>query len=374
MSESKISNIVLGIETSCDDTSIGILRTAEASSAGNLKASKTEVEVLAHRTFGQEEILKTWGGVVPEIAARNHLEKMTPLLKITTEEAGIKISDIDLIGVTATPGLLGPLLTGLNAAKTLALLVKKPIMPVNHLYAHLEAIHLDQSVSYPYLGLLISGGHSIFFLVKSSQDFQVLGSTIDDAAGEAFDKGGKLMGLGYPAGRLIDELAVGGDPKKYEFPIGMKSSADCRFSFSGLKTSMRVFLEKNPDFLPAEGEKSRDLQDLCASYQDAIVRALILKTKYAFKKAKDITGLNKIPLVIGGGVACNSAIRRAMQEKYQDVNFVSPKYCADNGAMIANYARLNAEQAVPFPECLQLDARGRFINKKDFSGKTSKGK
>ena len=352
--------IVLGIETSCDDTSVGIL-----------EKSGDEVKVLAHQTFGQEDVLSSWGGVVPEIAARNHLQKIAPLLKSATEAAGVSGEDIDLIGVTSTPGLLGPLLTGLNAAKTLAMVTRKPIFPVNHLYAHLEAIHLDQKVSYPYLGLLISGGHSIFFLVNSSQDFKVLGSTIDDAAGEAFDKGGKLLGLGYPAGRVIDELAQNGNPDAHEFPIGLKSSADCRFSFSGLKTSLRVFLENNPEYL--EDKKSQKFYDLCASYQNAIVKALSLKAKYAFKKAREISGLKTLPLVVGGGVACNSAIRKALQKKFENTYFVNPKYCADNGAMIANYALLNAQNAVPFPDCLELDARGRFINKKDFGGKTTKG-
>lgn len=349
---------VLGIETSCDDTSVGILESSEG-----------EVRVLSHKTFGQEEVLKTWGGVVPEIAARNHLQKLAPLLKTSFENAKLELKDIDLIGVTATPGLLGPLLTGMNAAKTLAMLAKRPVFPVNHLYAHLEAIQLDQKTPYPYLGLLISGGHSIFFLVRSSDDFKVLGSTVDDAAGEAFDKGGKLMGLGYPAGKIIDDLAKDGDPKAFDFPIGLKSSADCRFSFSGLKTSMRVFLEKNPEFL--EDNHSQRFKDLAASYQDAIVRALILKSRYAFKKAKEVTGLKSLPMVVGGGVACNSAIRKALQSKYENVRFVTPAYCADNGAMIANYALLNRESAIPFPQCLELDARGRFINKKDFGGKTT---
>lgn len=362
-----MKTIVLGIETSCDDTSVGIL-----------KKEGNDLTVLSHKTFGQEDSLKEWGGVVPEIAARNHLQKIAPLLKMTTEEAGITSSDIDYIGVTSTPGLLGPLLTGLNAAKTLALVAQKPIIPVNHLYAHLEAIHLTQETSYPYLGLLISGGHSIFFLVSSKDDFKVLGSTIDDAAGEAFDKGGKLLGLGYPAGKVIDDLSKFGDPTEHEFPIGLKSSADCRMSFSGLKTSLRVYLEENPSVLEKrpnqftdKEDSSQEFYDLCASYQNAIVKALILKARYAFKKVKEKTGLKKIPMVVGGGVACNSAIREALTSKYEDVRFVAPHFCADNGAMIANYALINQDKAVPFPECLELDARGRFINKKDFSGKNS---
>ena len=297
------------------------------------------------------------------------MQKLAPLIKSSFKKAGLTYSDIDLIGVTALPGLLGPLLTGLNAAKTLALYNKKPILPVNHLYAHLEAIHLTEKIEYPYLGLLISGGHSAFFLVNSKDEFQVLGGTIDDAAGEAFDKGGKLLGLGYPAGRIIDELAKKGDLTKHEFPIGLKSSADCRFSFSGLKTSLRVFLENNPELL--SNKESRPFYDVCASYQEAIVKAMALKTKYAFKKAKELSGIAKLPLVVGGGVACNSAIRERLQKKFDNVHFVHPAYCADNGAMIANYARLNQDKAVAFPECLSLDARGRFIDKKDFRGQTS---
>lgn len=345
-----MSQIILGIETSCDDTSICILKKTEPFPT-----------ILSHRSFSQETILQEWGGVVPEIAARNHLQKITPLLKECFAEAKIEPNQVDLIGVTALPGLLGPLLTGLNAAKTMALIHKKPILPVNHLYAHLEAIHLTESVTYPYMGLLISGGHSIFFWVQSQKDFHVMGSTIDDAAGEAFDKGGKLMNLGYPAGKLIDDLSQTGDKDKYEFPIGLKSSADARLSFSGLKTSLRVRIDKEPTLI------DKPNPDLCASYQNAIVKALLLKSRYAVKAIQEKYNIKKFPIVIGGGVACNSAIRLAFKEKYQDVKVVHPKYCTDNGAMIANYALRCIQDAIPFPECLELDARGRFINKKDFN-------
>lgn len=342
--------IVLGIETSCDDTSIAIL-----------KKEENQTEILSHFSFSQEEILKKWGGVVPEIAARHHLEKLKPLLIESLESAQIKINEIDYIGVTTHPGLLGPLLTGLNTAKTLSIMTEKPIVAVNHLFAHLEAVHLTNEVSYPYLGLLISGGHSLFLLVEDQHTFKVLGSTIDDAAGEAFDKGGKLLGLGYPAGKIIDDLAKKGDANKYQFPIGLKSSADARLSFSGLKTALRVFIENNPELI-----NETELPHICASYQKAIVEALALKLKYAFKTVKEKYSINKLPLVVGGGVACNSAIREKLQSKYQDSFFVEPKYCTDNGAMIANYASRIADKAVAFPECLMTDARGRFIDKKDF--------
>ena len=359
------SKYILGIETSCDDTSVCIL-----------KDQNGLAEILSHKSFGQEVILSEWGGVVPEIAARNHLQKLVPLLKFCFEESKLKPNDIDSIGVTTKPGLLGPLLTGLNGAKTLSLLHKTPIVPVNHLYAHLEAIHLTESVSYPYLGLLLSGGHSIFFWVSNRQSFKVLGSTIDDAAGEAFDKGGKLLGLGYPAGKIIDTLSQWGDPSSHEFPIGLRSSADCRFSFSGPKTALRLFLQQNPHIaslrpsqFETREENSKAFYDVCAAYQDAIVRAILLKTRYAIKQVKEL-GTSEFPIVVGGGVACNSAIRSNLAQKYthsHPVHFVQPQFCTDNGAMIANFARLNPTLQIEYPKSLELDARGRFIDKKDFN-------
>lgn len=357
----KKNKYVLGIETSCDDTSIAIVKI------------DTPNQVLTHITAGQEDILKVWGGVVPEIAARNHLEKILPLLKASFENAKITPEDLELIAVTGFPGLLGPLLTGVNAAKTLALKFEKAILPVNHLYAHLEAIHLTQKVSYPYLGLLVSGGHSLYFNVKSSTDFTLLGGTIDDASGEAFDKGGKLLGLGYPAGHIIDKLSQFGDENRYAFPIGLKSSANAKLSFSGLKTSLRVFLEKNPVIAKAippqfdsKVEESQEFYNLCASYQKAIVDALMLKLKYAIKSFQmHVPGVPKI--VVGGGVACNSRLRSKLMHKYPTAVFVAKEYCTDNGAMIANYGAINLEEMIPFPKCLELDARSRFIQKNEIS-------
>lgn len=355
----KKNKIILGIETSCDDTSIALIH---------------DEKILFHKKYDQEELLKKWGGVVPEIAARNHLAKITPLLKECFDITHLHPKDLDLISVTALPGLLGPLLTGLNAAKTLSFLYKTPILPVNHLYAHLEAIHLSQDVSYPYLGLLISGGHSIYFWVQHKNQFNVLGSTIDDAAGEAFDKGGKLLGLGYPAGHIIDRLSKWGDDGAFDFPIGLKSSADARLSFSGLKTSLRVFLENNPHILkltPLQWEKkennAQEFYDVCASYQKAISSSLLLKLRYALQMARDKYKAElSASIVVGGGVACNSKIRSDLTNKYKNVHFVLPQFCTDNGAMIANMGNIHFDQAIFYPDCLQLDARGRFINKKDY--------
>jgi N6-L-threonylcarbamoyladenine synthase len=329
--------IVLGIETSCDDTSVCLLE------AGKIHF---------HKKFTQEELFKTWGGVVPELAARNHLQKITPLLQSAFDEARMKASDVDLIGVTTFPGLLGPLLTGLNAAKSLSLLHKTPILPVNHLFAHLEAIHLTESVSYPYLGVLLSGGHTLFFIVEATDNFKVIAHTIDDAAGEAFDKAGKVLGLGYPAGPEIDKLAAKGDVNKYKFPIGLRDSGDTRMSFSGIKTSMRTHFERRD-------RKIDDIEDVCASFQHAVIETILFK----LKKAIEINSLKELPIVVGGGVACNSYLRTRLKEKYSDVHFVKPEFCTDNGAMIANYALLNSDKATNFPECLELDARSRYVQK-----------
>ncbi len=357
--------LVLGIETSCDDTSICLLKGTPGHGHG-------APEVLAHLSFSQEKILKKWGGVVPEIASRNHLEKLTPLIEEAFDRTGLKPNEIDLIGVTTHPGLLGPLLTGLNAAKSYSLILEKPILPVNHVYAHLEAIHLTDSVeiSYPYFGLIVSGGHSLYLLVHSPSEFEVLGTTRDDAAGEAFDKGGKLMGLGYPAGRIIDDLAKKGNPEAFEFPIGLRGSKDSSLSFSGVKTAMRQFLEKNPHHkvkdgaLPEEGtEAFKNLADLCASYQECIVRALALKASFALKKALELSKKEKLSFVVGGGVACNSRLRAVLKEKFEETYFVEPKFCTDNGAMIANFALRNSNDAASFPECLSLDAKSNFIQK-----------
>ena len=335
--------IALGIESSCDDTSVCILEREGAST-----------RILSLQHFSQEELLRQWGGVIPEIAARNHCAKLPPLLASAFKEATVTLQDVSLIGVTTMPGLLGPLLTGLNAAKTLSLLARLPLVPVNHLHAHLEAIHLSESVPYPYLGLVVSGGHTLFLLAESEHHFTLLGTTLDDAAGEAFDKGGKLLGLGYPAGRAIDELAAEGNIQKDLFPIGLADKKDANFSYSGVKTALKNYLRQHPpqDFSPQK------LRDVCASYQHAIVEAIVLKTRIALQKCANL------PIVVGGGVACNRRLRMRMQEEFPGALFVEPRFCTDNGAMIANHAlRTYPDAAIPWPESLQVDATSRFVDK-----------
>jgi len=341
--------IFLGIETSCDDTSIAVLKIDQP----------LQPKILALNSYSQDFLLKKWGGVVPELAARSHVKAIPPLLYTTLNEAKVKSGDITNIAVTTHPGLIGPLLTGINLAKTFSLFTSAPITPVNHLYAHLEAIHLTQKIPYPYLGLLVSGGHTAFMWVKGPNDMEVIGTTLDDAAGEAFDKGGKLLGVGYPAGRLIDELSKKGDKDAFQFPISYMRDRPGKMSFSGLKTALRVQLQKM-----SKEEIERSIGDLCASYQETIVQTLKIKTEEIIEKVL-LTKIKQFsfPIVIGGGVACNSRLREVMKIHFKNLYIVDPLYCSDNAAMIAHWAALLPELSVSYPECLTLDARNKFVEK-----------
>lgn len=346
--KSQKDQIILGIETSCDDTSLAILK-------GELSSLHKKPLILSHLSTSQEEVVIKWKGIIPEIAARNHLETITPLLQETFLQSEISsLEDIDLIAVTTHPGLLGPLLIGLNAGKTMALLAEKPIFPVDHVKAHLEAIHLTKPISYPYLGLIVSGGHTQFFLVRSHDHFTLLGETIDDAAGEAFDKGAKILKLKNPTGPSIDHLSKDGDKNWIKFPICLKDSNDCNLSFSGLKTSLKQFVEKNPI------DNTQTLNNICASYQSAIVSALDLKLKYALKAAVNLLNVPSLKIVVGGGVAANKGLRRTLLNHYENIYFVDPSYCIDNAAMIANFALRNFDRRIPFPKCLEIDARNKI--------------
>jgi N6-L-threonylcarbamoyladenine synthase len=340
--------IILGVETSCDDTSICLLEAGDSP------------KILSLNSYNQDFLLEKWGGVVPELAARSHVKALPPLLDVTFKEAGINPEDVTEVAVTTHPGLVGSLLTGINLAKTFAMIRELPIVPVNHLYAHLEAIHLTEKVSYPYLGLLVSGGHTAFWWVTGPNQMEVLGTTLDDAAGEAFDKGGKLLGVGYPAGKIIDDLAKTGDMKKYDFPISYLRDRPGKMSYSGLKTALRVKVQKmTPEEVKAE------LPHLCASYQEAIVQTLRIKAEEIIEKIlnRNVKTFDT-PIVIGGGVACNSRLRTIMQERFKNVHVVKPIYCTDNAGMIANWASRVPDIAVEFPECLNLDAQSRFVEKK----------
>lgn len=340
---------ILGIETSCDDTSLCLMEVVDG-----------VAKILSLNSYSQDFILEKWGGVVPELAARSHVKAIPPLLEVAFKEANIKPEEVTEIAVTTHPGLVGSLLTGINLAKTFSLLLNLPIVPVNHLFAHLEAIHLTDKVPYPYLGLLVSGGHSAFFWVKSPNEMEVLGNTLDDAAGEAFDKGGKLLGVGYPAGKIIDDLAQSGDKSKFSFPISYMRDRPGKMSFSGLKTALRVQLEKMSD-----EEIIASMSDLCAAYQEAIVQTLRIKCEEVITKVlnQDLRKFST-PIVIGGGVACNSRLREVMAKSFKEVHVVKPVYCTDNAGMIAHWAALVPQEKVTFPECLDLDAQSRFVEKK----------
>lgn len=343
------NKIILGIETSCDDTSVCLM---EVTSSGT--------KILSLNSYNQDFLLSKWGGVVPELAARSHVKAIPPLLEVAFREAQIQPRDVSEVAVTTLPGLVGSLLTGINLAKTFALIHELPIVPVNHLYAHLEAIHLTENISYPYLGILISGGHTVFFWVTGANKFEVIGNTLDDAAGEAFDKGGKLLGVGYPAGRIIDELAKQGDSKKHAFPISYLRDRPGKMSFSGLKTALRVKLEKM-----SSEEIKAELPHLCAGYQEAIVQSIRIKTEEVIEKVLNLKVKTfETPIVLGGGVACNSRLREVMHSQFKNVHAVKPIYCTDNAAMIANWASRVPELSINFPECLLLDAQNRFVEKK----------
>jgi N6-L-threonylcarbamoyladenine synthase len=309
--------IILGIESSCDDTSAAILKNGK---------------ILSNIVAGQK-IHEQYGGVVPELASRAHQQHIVPVVDAAIKEAGIERSEISGIAFTRGPGLLGSLLVGVSFAKSFGMALKIPLIEVNHMQAHVLAhfIKNDSNAypSFPFICLTVSGGHTQIVLIKDHFEMEILGQTIDDAAGEAFDKAAKLLGLPYPGGPLIDKHAKEGDPKRFEFPIANVGEFD--FSFSGLKTSLLYFLKRN-----LENDKSfidNNLNDICASYQDTIIRSLFKKLVKAARKHK-VTDI-----AIAGGVSANSQLRSTLIETGQKEGwntFIPPfQYCTDNGGMIA---------------------------------------
>jgi N6-L-threonylcarbamoyladenine synthase len=298
--------IVLGIESSCDETSLAVYDSEKRS-------------ILATFTSSQADLHSKFGGVVPEVASRNHILKLESLFEQCMEKAGITPQDLDAIGVTNAPGLIGALFVGVSFAKALGYALKIPVVPVNHLSAHILAAELENDgLEAPYMALIISGGHTHIYDVDRAYNFDLLAKTIDDAAGESFDKVAKMLGLGYPGGPMIEKLAETGDEEKIKFPIAIKHKPD--FSFSGLKTSV----------LNKINEDTETPADIAASFQRTVAETLALKT---LRMAKSI-GRKKI--VIAGGVACNGYIRRHfLGKKGYEVYFPSSRLCTDNGDMIA---------------------------------------
>ena len=304
---------ILGIESSCDETSAAVVENGK--------------KLLSNVVASQISTHSKYGGVVPEVASRMHVESILPVVEEALEIAELNFEDIDGIAVTQGPGLIGSLLVGLASAKSLAFSLEKPLLGVNHLEAHIAAIHLENDVEFPFIALIVSGGHTNLYIVRGHTEFEPISKTRDDAAGEAFDKAAKALGLGYPGGVMIDKLSKEGDRTKYKFPIPFNTKSSHDFSFSGIKTSLVYFLKKN------EVKNQVDLNDICASYQESIVRSLLNKT---FNAAKEY---NLERVVLCGGVACNSRIRELGAE-YADKNnsqlfYPSIPLCTDNAAMIA---------------------------------------
>jgi N6-L-threonylcarbamoyladenine synthase len=316
--------VILGIETSCDETAAAVVTRGG--------------EIRANVVASQADLHARYGGVVPEIASRRHLELVGPVVREALAEAGVGLDDLEAVAVTRGPGLIGALLVGLSAAKALAWSHRLPLVPVDHLHGHVAALYLEPgAVEPPFLCLLASGGHTLLLDVAEHGAQRVVGRTLDDAAGEAFDKGARLLGLGYPGGAALDALAREGDPTAHAFPVARVPGL--AFSFSGLKTALYYAVR---DLTPEALERQR--ADLAASYQRAIVRALVGRTV----EAAEQLGADRVAVV--GGVAANSELREALP----DAALAPLALCTDNAAMIASAARY--APTVVYPEYLELDA------------------
>jgi N6-L-threonylcarbamoyladenine synthase len=316
--------VILGLETSCDETAAALIT--------------PEGEIKANVVSSQADLHARYGGVVPEVASRRHLELVIPVVREALAEANASLDDVELVGVTAGPGLIGALLVGLAAGKAIAWSRRLQFVPVDHLQGHVASLYLQPDpVEPPFLCLLASGGHTLLLDVREHGAQRIVGTTLDDAAGEAFDKGARLLGLGYPGGAELDKLAQTGDPDAYEFPVARVPGLD--FSFSGLKTALLYVVRDLP---PDELERRRP--DLAASYQRAIVRALVERTRAAAEQL----GAERIAIV--GGVAANSELRTSLP----GAALAPLALCTDNAAMIASAARYS--EPIPYPRYLAVDA------------------
>jgi N6-L-threonylcarbamoyladenine synthase len=321
--------VILAIETSCDDTCAAVV-----TDDGEIRSNVIASQGLLHARYG---------GVVPEIASRHHLELVDAVTADALERAGARLDDLDGVAVTQGPGLIGALLVGVSSAKAIAASRELPLTPVDHLHGHVTASMLrPEPVEPPYLSLVASGGHTFLARVDEPARYDVLGETLDDAAGEAFDKGARLLGLGYPGGPELDRLARTGDPDAFEFPRSAPGELD--FSFSGLKTALLYRLRDLGEDPPRA--------DLAASYQRAIVDALVRRAEQALERER----IDR--LAIGGGVAANSELRAAVARLGVQVWTPPLELCTDNAAMIAGAARFL--EPLPYPEYLALDAAARL--------------
>jgi len=337
--------IVLGVETSCDDTAAGVVR----------RRADGTCEILSNVVWAQHEDHAAYGGVVPEIAARSHVERLDVTIARAMQQSGIGFEDLDAISATAGPGLVGGVMVGLTAAKAIALAHDLPLVPVNHLEGHALSARMTEDAPFPYLLLLISGGHTQLIRVSGVGDYERLGTTIDDAAGESFDKTAKLLGLGSPGGPKVEAAAEGGDAARFDLPRPLLKHEGCDFSFSGMKTAVREAAESLVD------PQRQDIADLAASFQEAAARHLAQRTEKAMALMPDARRL-----VVAGGVAANAAIKRTLEQLCAAHSWTliapPPKYCTDNGAMIAwaGAERLAEGLAMPGPDALAMAPRARW--------------
>jgi N6-L-threonylcarbamoyladenine synthase len=328
-----VAGLILAIETSCDDTCAAVL---------------DGPRILANLISSQDAAHARFGGIVPEVASRHHLELTAPLVQAALDEAGVDLEQVEAVAVTAGPGLIGALLVGVSTAKAIAAARQLPLIPVDHLQGHVAANFLEpEPLEPPFLCLVASGGHTLLAGVRDHHGHEVLGQTLDDAAGEAFDKSARLLGLGFPGGPALERLAAGGNPEAFEMPIAMARNPSLDFSFSGLKTAL-VYRCRD---LGPEGVQERRA-DLAASFQAAVVGQLISKLKRALKRG------DWEAVALGGGVAANGPLRQAVAELCERqgvrLKLVPLQLCTDNAAMIGSAARFAA--AIGYPHYLGYDA------------------
>ena len=333
---------ILGIDTSCDDTSAAVV--------------KDGYTVLSNVVHSQIKLHHPHGGVVPELASREHIRNIFPVVQEALRKAQVKLTDLDGLAVTIGPGLIGSLLVGLYYVKALSYALEAPFVSVNHLEGHILSIFLEENPPpFPFLCLTVSGGHTNLYHVLDFGKYRQLGRSLDDAAGEAFDKVAKLLGLGYPGGPIIDAIAQQGDPSKIQFPRAYMSKDSLDFSFSGLKTAVALFVKR---WSKREGHDTKEVtvNDIAASFQESVIDVLVNKAL----KAQEMTGCRHI--CVAGGVACNSRLRQRFMEVAREkdlrVMWPRPEYCTDNGAMIAvvGYHRLNNGLVADYA----IDVRSRF--------------
>jgi N6-L-threonylcarbamoyladenine synthase len=314
---------MLGIETSCDETAVAVVEAGQSGPLGQIRANLVYSQLGEHRRFG---------GVVPEIAARAHLERIDGLVTQALDEAQLSFADLDGVAATGGPGLIGGVMVGLMTAKAIAFAHDKPLIAVNHLEGHALSVRLTEHVAFPYLLLLVSGGHCQLLAVRGPGDYTRLGTTIDDAVGECFDKTAKLLGLGFPGGPAIERAAAGGDAQRFTLPRPMWRKPGCDFSFSGLKTAVRQTVEKLP-MGDCGASRRRAVADLCASFQRTVGDVLADRCANALRAQPFDT------LVVAGGVAANLYLRQRLEDvaRQHGARLVAPpvRLCTDNGAMIA---------------------------------------